>query len=105
MEPTRADTPETLPIDPVGIIIRMLFHGLLEIIGELIEKRDYEVALVAKLGDDIFAVYDKGTVFRILAIPRRCPEQFRNFCVKMKQNSRRNVFVICRPDGRWRTRP
>ena len=47
MEPTRADTPEALPIDPVDIT-RMLFHGLLENIGELIEKRPYEVALIEK---------------------------------------------------------
>jgi len=38
MEPTRADTPEALPIDPVDIITRMLFHGLLENIGELVEN-------------------------------------------------------------------
>jgi len=32
----------------VDIITRMLFHGLLENIGELIEKRPYEVALIEK---------------------------------------------------------
>jgi len=86
MEPARADTPEALPIDPVNIITRMLFHGLLENIGELVEKRPYEIALIEKLGDDIFAVYDKGTVFRILQIPRRCHEPFRKFCLKLKEN-------------------
>jgi len=93
MEPTRADTPEALPIDPVDIITRMLFHGLLENIGELVEKRPYEVALIEKLGDDIFAVYDKGTVFRILQIPRRCHEQFRKFCVKIKENRVEDVYL------------
>jgi len=92
MEPTRADTPEALPIDPVDIT-RMLFHGLLENIGELVEKRPYEVALIEKLGDDIFAVYDKGTVFRILQIPRRYHEQFRKFCVKIKENRVENVYL------------
>ena len=104
METTRANTPEARPIDPVDITTRMLCHGLLENIGELVEKRPYEVALIEKLGDDIFAVYDKGTVIRILQIPRRYHEQFRKFCVKIKENSR-CVFGINRPDGRWGTRP
>jgi len=93
MEPTRANTPETLPIDPVDIVIRMLFYGLLENVGELVEKQPYEVALIEKLGDDIFAVYDKGTVFRILQIPRRCHETFRKFCVKIKENQVEDVFL------------
>jgi len=93
MEPTRADTPEAVPIDPVVIISRMLFHGLLENIGDLVEKRPYEVALIEKFGDDIFAVYDKGTVFRILQIPRRCHETFRKFCVKIKENRVEDVFL------------
>jgi len=61
MEPARADTPEALPIDPVDTITRMLLLGLLENVGDLVEKRPYEVALIEKLGDDIFAVYDKVT--------------------------------------------
>jgi hypothetical protein len=97
MEPARADTAEALPIDPVDTITRILLLGLLE-------KQPYEIALIEKLGNDIFAVYDKGTVFRILQIPRRYHEQFRNFCIKIKQ-SRKYVFVICRPDGRCGTRP
>ena len=71
----------------------MLFHGLLENIGDLVEKRPYEVALIEKWCDDNFAVYDKGTVFRILQIPRRCHETFRKFCVKIKENKVEDVFL------------
>ena len=93
MEPARADTPEALPIDPVDTITRMLLLGLLEHVGELVEKQPYEVALIEKLGDDIFVVYDKVTVFRILQIPRRCHEPFRKFCMKLKENRVENVYL------------
>jgi len=107
MEPARADTPEALPIDPVDTITRMLLFGLLENAGNLVEKRPYEVALIEKLGDDIFAVYDKGTVFRILQIPRGCHEPFRKFYIKLKENRVENVYLELagRTDGRWGTRP
>jgi len=92
MEPARADTPEALPIDPVDTITRMLLLGLLENVGDLVEKWPYEVALIEKLGDDIFAVYDKVTGFRILQIPRGCHKPFRKFCLKLKENRVKNVY-------------
>ena len=71
----------------------MLFLALLENVGELVEKQPYEITLIEKLGDDIFAVYDNGTVFRILQIPRRCHEQFRTFCIKIKEHRVENVYL------------
>ena len=71
----------------------MLLLGLLENAGNLVGKRPYEVALIEKLGDDIFAVYDKGTVFRILQIPRGCHEPFRKFCIKLKETRVENVYL------------
>jgi len=93
MEPARADTPEALPIDPADTITRMLLLGLLEHVDELVEKQPYEVALIEKLGDDNFAVYDEVMLFRILQIPRGCHEPFRKFCMKLKENRVENVYL------------
>ena len=105
MEPARADTPEALPIDPVDTVTRMLLLGLLENVGELVEKQPYEIVLIDRWGDDIFVVYDKVTMFRILQIPRGCHETISKFCTRLKENRVEDLFRICRPDGRGRTRP
>ena len=94
MEPTRADTPEAeLLIDPVDTITRMMLLGLFEHIDALIEGYPYEVALIDKWGDDIFAVYHKVPVFRILEIPRSCHETFSRFCMRLKENRGENVYL------------
>jgi len=93
MEPARAVTPEALPIDPMDTITRMLLLGLLENVGDLVEKRPYKVALIEKFGDDIFALYDKVTGFKILQIPRGCHEPFRKFCIKLQENRVENVYL------------
>jgi hypothetical protein len=93
MEPARADTPEALPIDPVDTITRMMLLGLLEHVGELVEKEPYEVVLIDRWGDDIFAVYHKVPVFRILQIPRGCHETFSRFCTRLKENRVEDVYL------------
>jgi len=45
------------------------------------------------MGDDIFAVYDKITVFGFLEIPRSCHAPFTTFCMKLKENRVENVYL------------
>ena len=93
MEPTRANSPEDeLPLDPVDMITRLMFLGLLEHV-ELIERHPYEVVLIDKWGDNIFAVYHKVPVFRVLQIPRRCHETFSRFCMRLKENKIQNCYL------------
>jgi len=93
MEPARVDTPEAVPLDPVDTITRTMLLGLLEHVKELIEKHRYEVVLIDRWGDDIFAVYDKVTVFKILQISRSCRETFSGFCMRLKENRLENVCL------------
>jgi len=93
MEPTRANSPEDeLPLDPVDMITRLMFLGLLEHV-ELIERHPYEVVLIDKWGDNIFAVYHKVPVFRVLQIPRRCHETFTTFFMQLKGNRVENCYL------------
>jgi len=70
-----------------------MLPGLFEHIVKLIEGYPYEVALIDKWGDDIFAVYHKVPVFRVLQIPRRCHESFTRFCVRLKENNVQNCCL------------
>ena len=74
----------------------MMFFGLYEHIGELIEGYPYEVLLVDRWDDDIFVVYHKILidVFRVLQIPR-CHETFTSFFELLKANNIQNCYLEC----------
>jgi len=51
------------------------------------------MALIDKWGDDIFAVYHKVPVFRVLQMPQRYHETFSKFCMRLKENNVENCYL------------